>query len=149
MMVFILLGRYKKTTMGNNHPPLAVLGVGMSKIRARLDLVSGEVLLLVIFRLHPAWRKGEAASWAVPFGKGSYLIHSGTHSGGAASHPGSLQGSISPQESWEETHIWPITMGAARGNLKIRNVLNAWGAGKNRLVLVEELTGVLIGFSYL
>lgn len=58
-------------------------------------------------------------------------------------------GSISPQESWEETHIWPITMGAARGNLKIRNVLNAWGAGKNRLVLVEELTGVLLGFSYL
>lgn len=51
MMVFILLGRYKKTTMGNNHLPLAVLGVGMSKIRARLDLVSGEVLLLVVFRL--------------------------------------------------------------------------------------------------
>lgn len=147
-MVFILLGRYKKTTMGNNHPPLAVLGVGMSKIRARLDLVSGEVLLLVVFRLRPAWRKGEAASWAVPFGKGSYLIHSGTHSGGAASHPGSLQAAF-PRRNPGRRHIWPITMGAAQGNLKIRNILNAWGAGKNRLVLVEELTSVLIGFSYL
>lgn len=144
MMVFILLGRYKKTTMGNNHPPLAVLGVGMS---VRFGVRRGSSAC----RLPAASCVAEGGGCVLgcPFWKGQ-LSHSLRHSFRGRRLPSRLPaGSISPQESWEETHIWPITMGAARGNLKIRNVLNAWGAGKNRLVLVEELTGVLIGFSYL
>lgn len=65
MIIFILLSRYKTNTIENNHPFLTVLDVGTSKVKARVDLVSAEVLLVILW-LRPRLAEGGGYALGCP-----------------------------------------------------------------------------------